>query len=385
MTVSNTLSSVIPTLFAQGLDSLRHNAVMPRLVNSDFGSEVKEKGEVIQVPVPSVMTATAVVPGAYAPDPQNVAPTTASISLDSWYEAPFTLSEKELAQVVEGIVPIQLSAAVEALATTINTSIFNNYTGVYGYVGTAGTTPFGSSLAVATTARETLGIQLAPTANRRFVLSPAAEANALALPAFSQYLQSADPNVIREGDIGRKLGFDWYMDQQVPTHTAGTITTGLTAQASTVQAVGLTTIVATTAASTGACALLAGDIITLSGDTQTYTLTANATQASAATNVNLLISPAKAVALAGGETITVAASHVVNLAFARDAFAFASRPVKPMNLGKEIDDEFYVADPVSKITMRLSYRQEFHRTRFAFDVLWGTGLLRPQLACRVAG
>jgi hypothetical protein len=144
-------------------------------------------------------------------------------------------------------------------------------------------------------------------------------------------------------------------------------------------------VVATTAASTGACALLVGDIITFSGDTQTYTLTANATQASASTNVNLAISPPKAVALAGGETITVAASHVVNLAFARDAFAFASRPVKPMNLGKDIDDEFYVADPVSKITMRLSYRQEFHRTRFAFDVLWGTGLLRPQLATRVAG
>jgi P22 coat protein - gene protein 5 len=385
MTVNNTLSSVIPTLFAQGLDSLRHNAVMPRLVNSDFGSEVKEKGEVIQVPVPSVMQATAVLPGAYAPDPQNVAPTTASIPLDSWYEAPFTLSEKELAQVIDGIVPIQLSAAVEALAVTINTSIFNNYTGVYGYTGTAGTTPFASSLTTATNAREVLGLQLAPTANRRFVLNPAAEANALALPAFSQYLQSGDKGVITEGEIGRKLGFDWFMDQQVPTHTSGTITTGLTAQASTVQAAGLSTVVATTAASTGACALLLGDIITFSGDTQTYTLTANATQASASTNVNLAISPPKAVALAGGETITVAASHVVNLAFARDAFAFASRPVKPMNLGKEIDDEFYVADPVSKITMRLSYRQEFHRTRFAFDVLWGTGLLRPQLATRVAG
>src|SRR5580698_8765841 len=117
MTVSNTLTSVIPTLFAQGLHALRHNAVMPRLVNADFGTEVKEKGETIQVPVPSVMSATAVVPGAYAPDPQNVAPTTASIPLDSWYEAPFTLSEKELAQVVDGVVPIQLSAAVEALAT----------------------------------------------------------------------------------------------------------------------------------------------------------------------------------------------------------------------------------------------------------------------------
>jgi hypothetical protein len=60
------------------------------MVNSDFGDEVKQKGDTIQVPVPSIMTATDVVPGAYAPDPQNVAPTTAPIALSNWKEAPFT-------------------------------------------------------------------------------------------------------------------------------------------------------------------------------------------------------------------------------------------------------------------------------------------------------
>jgi P22 coat protein - gene protein 5 len=385
MTVSNTLSVVIPTLFAQGLMSLRSNSVMPRLVNSDFGTEVKQKGDTIQVPVPSIMSATDVVPGAYAPDPQNVAPTTAPIALSNWKEAPFTLTEKELAQVIDGVVPIQLSAAVESLATTVNSSILANYKGVYGYTGTAGATPFASDVTAITAARKILGLQLAPTGNRRMVVNPDAEANALGLAAFSQYLQSADPNVIREGDIGRKLGFDWYMDQQVPTQTAGTITTGLIAKASTVQAVGLTAIVCTTAASTGALALKKGDIIVFSGDTQTYAVTADATQASAATDVTVNISPGKVVALAGSETITVKASHVVNLAFHRDAFAFASRPLMNQDFTKAQDEEFVASDPVSKITMRLSYRKEFHRTRFAFDILWGTALIRPQLATRVAG
>ena len=365
--------------------ALRSNSVMPRLVNSDFGTEVKQKGDTIQVPVPSVMAATDVVPGAYAPDPQNVAPTTAPIALSNWKEAPFTLTEKEMAQVIEGVVPIQLSAAIEAIATTINADILGKAAGVYGYVGTAGTTPFASDLTAATSARKTLGLQLAPTGNRRMVLNPDAEANALGLAAFRQYLQSADPNVIREGDIGRKLGFDWYMDQQVPTHTAGTITTGLIAKASTVQAVGVTSVTATTAASTGACALKKGDIIVFSGDTQTYALTADATQASAATDVTLTISPGKVVALAGSETITVKATHVMNLGFHRDAFAFASRPLMNQEFTRNKDDQFVASDPVSKITMRLSYREEFHRTRFAFDVLWGSALIRPQLATRLAG
>jgi len=391
MTVSNTLSSVIPTLFAQGLDALRHNSVMPRLVNADFGTEVKEKGEVIQVPVPSVMAATNVVPGAYAPDPQNVAPSTAAIPLDSWMEAPFTLSEKELAQVIEGVVPIQLSAAVEALAVQINSSILANYKSVYGYVGTAGTTPFASTLTAATNAREILGIQLAPTANRRIVLNPAAEANALALPAFSQYLQSGDKAVITEGEIGRKLGFDWFMDQQIPTQVAGALTGTVTVNGSNPAGQGATLVngcpqgtVSIASAASSSFAPNVGDILTFAGDSQTYVIVSGNALGASATGT-FTISPALQVAQSGGAAVTLVASHAVNLAFARDAFAFASRPVKPMNIGRNIDEEFYVADPVSKITMRLSYRQEFHRTRFAFDCLWGTAILRPQLACRIAG
>lgn len=385
MTVSNTLTSVVPTLFAQGLKSLRSNCVMPRLVNSDFSADAKEKGDTISVPIPSALSVTDVTPAAYAPDSGNISPTTATIPLSNWKEAAFTLSEKEIASAIAGIAPVQLTSAVEAMATTINLSILNLYSGVYGYVGTAGATPFATDITAATQARKVLGIQKAPTNNRRMVLNPDAEANALSLAAFYGALNSADPKVITEGMIGRKFGFDWAMDQQVPTQTAGTITTGLIAKASTVQAVGLTAIVCTTAASTGALALNKGDIIVFSGDTQTYAVTSAATQASAATDVTVNISPGKKVALAGSETVTVKASHVVNLAFHRDAFAFASRTLKDDNLGVNIENEMQMADPVSGLTLRLSVREEYRRIRWAFDVLWGVGLIRPELAVRVAG
>lgn len=358
---------------------------MPRLVNSDFSTEAKQKGDTISVPIPSAISVTDVVPAAYAPDSGNVTPTTATIPLTNWKEAAFTLSEKELANIVAGIAPVQMTSAIEALATTINLSILNLYSGVYGYVGTAGATPFATDITAATQARKVLGIQKAPTGNRRIVLNPDAEANALSLAAFYGALNSADPAVITEGLIGRKFGFDWAMDQQVPTQTAGTITTGLIAKASTVQAVGLTAIVCTTAASTGALALKKGDIIVFSGDTQTYAVTADATQASAATDVTVNISPGKKIALAGSETVTVKASHVVNLAFHRDAFAFASRTLNDDNLGVNVENEMQMADPVSGLTLRLSVREEYRRIRWGFDVLWGVGLIRPELACRIAG
>lgn len=382
---ANTLQNLIPTLFAQGLQSLRSNCVMPSMVLNDFGDEAKEKGEIIQVPVPSAMAVSDVVPGPTAPDPAGVAPSTASIPLTNWKESAFTLTERELAAVVDGIAPMQLSSAVEALAQSVNASIFALHNGIYGFTGTPGTTPFATDITAATAARRVLGMQKAPLNNRRMVINPDAEASALSLPAFYGALNSGTDQAIKEGQIGRKFGFDWMMDQQVPTHVSGTITTGLAAKAATAQASGLYSVTATTAATTGAAALLAGDIITFAGDSQTYTLTANATQAAAATDVVLSISPAKKVALVGGEAITVKPSHVVNLAFQREAFAFASRPLASASLTKNKDESFQISDPVSGMTMRLSYREEFHRTRLAFDILWGVGLIRPELACRVAG
>ena len=391
MAVSNTITSVIPTIFAQGLQALRSACVMPGIVNNDYSAETAKKGAVINVPIPSAISVVDVVPGPYAPDPGNLAPTVAQITLDRWKEAAFTLNEAELAKIAQGIPSLEVGAAVKALAEYINLDLFGAANAFYTVTGTAGTTPFGTPttplVTDATTCRKLLTNALAPRADRHLVLNPDASASAMALPAFAYQLNSGDPNVMREGEMGRKYGFDWHEDQQVPTHTAGTITTGLAAKAATVVAVGATSCLATTASGTGACALKAGDIIAFAGDSQKYTLTADATQASAASDVTLAFSPSMVVALAGGEDITVTASHVMNLAFHRDSLAFASRALgdDPTISTIPIENQYQMADPVSGLTLRLHVREEFHRIRWAFDCLWGVGAPRPSLGVRLMG
>jgi hypothetical protein len=386
MSVSNSLASVIPTLFYAGLPSLRRNCVLPRFVMNDFGKEVMKKGSIIQVPLPSAISAVPVVPGAYAPDPGNLAPTTAPIPLSNWYESAFALSEQEISNIIDGVIPMQLTAAVEALAGQINTTIWANYIYFYNAVGTPGTTPFQSDLTAATKARTALVKQLAPVGNRRMVLGPDAYGAALALPSFYGALYSGTTAIIDDANIGRKFGFDWAEDQQAPTDTLGTITTGLSTATGT-QAVGTTAVNCTTAASTGACALLAGNLIQFAGDSQVYSLSANATQASASAAVVLNITPGLQVAQTGGHAVTLVNSNnaIVNLAFHPWAMAFASRPLMNDEVGEPSELEFTDVDPVSGITMRLSVRKEFRRTRFAYDVLWGTGPVRPQLAVRLQG
>jgi hypothetical protein len=219
------------------------------------------------------------------------------------------------------------------------------------------------------------------------VLGPDAYANALALPSFYGALYSGTTSLVDEARIGRKFGFDWAEDQQIPTDLNGTITTGLSLVAATTQPVGTTAVLATTAASTGACNLNAGCLIKFAGDSQVYSLTSSAVQASASGAVTLNISPSLQVAQTGGAAVTLVNSQsgLVNLAFHPWSMAFASRPLMNDEIGQPIDMEYTDTDPVSGVTMRLSVRQEFRRTRFSYDVLWGVGPVRPALACRVYG
>lgn len=384
---SNTLTEVAPRILARALLTLRGFTVMPRQVNLDYGNDAKEQGDTVDVPIYSAIAAQAVTPSNTDPDDAGVSPTKVQIPLDQWYEAPFFMSDKDIHEAARGFAPGQVVEAVRAIADQINTSLFGLYKGVYGFTGTPGTTPFGTAndISDATNSRKVLNSQKAPLRDRRAVLDVDAAGNALQQRAFSDASWRNDDEGIVEGMIGRKLGFDWYEDQAVPTHTAGTITTGLAAKSSTAQPVGDKTIVCTTAASTGACALKEGDIITFAGQAQTYVVTADATEASAATDVTVNIEPGLEVALAGGEAVTVKSSHVANLAFHRDAFALAMRPLATPDGFDGGNIIRSMVDPQTGLTLRLEISRQHKRTRWALDALWGAKLVRPELAARLAG
>lgn len=378
--MSNDLTKVIPQILAQGLLALRENCVMPRLVNSDYDVDAKKKGATIDVPIPSAVTATAVAPGVTAPANADSAPTSAVITLDQWYEAPFYLTDKELLESMEGTIPMQASEAVKSLANNVNSYIMAQYKGVYGFNGASGTTPFGTDTSEATAARKNLNTQLAPLGDRRFVIDPDAEANALDLRAFQDMSFSGSAAGIVEGQINRKLGFDWYMDQLVPTHTS----TALTAGAATINgahAVGATSV--SIAKATNTSPLVEGDIITFAGDSQTYVVGADVTLAVG--NTAVAINPPLKVAASGGEAMTLKATHVVNLAFHRDAFAFASRPLEDTvaaGLGSIIQS---AVDPVSGLSLRVEVTRQHKQIRWSYDILYGAELIRPELANRTAG
>ena len=138
----NDLSKVVDKLLAQGLLALRGTCVMPRLVNSDYSNLAAQQGASIDVPIPSAIKAQAVTPGATSQDTGDISPVSATIKLDRWMEAPFYLTDKDLMEANRGVIPMQASEAVKAIANDVNATLLGLGRKFYGMVGTPGTTPF---------------------------------------------------------------------------------------------------------------------------------------------------------------------------------------------------------------------------------------------------
>lgn len=388
--MANTLTNIIPQLLAGGLDTLREQAIMPRLVNRSIDAENRERGDTIDVPVPTAITARDVTAAVTHATNQDTAAQKVQVILNQWKEGSFHLSDKDAEAVMAGFIPMQAQEAVKSLANSVDSYVLALYTGIYNYGGTAGTTPFATNLDAFKTARKWLNKSLAPFTDRRVVLDPDAEANALVLSQFLKADERGDQEGIISGQIGRKLGSDWYLNQNIPTHTKGTWTIVGTTQHTEIKAtatLGTSTAIfqASSTTTTIGGTLVVGDIFTVTGSSQPYVVKTLASIAkAAAATLSVAFSPVLDATIAAAATVVHIASHTVNLAFHRDAFACASRPLAK----SQMDDTarfMSVVDPISGLALRLEVSRQYKQWTYSYDLLYGATLVRAPLAARILG
>lgn len=375
-------------VLALGIQVIRKQTALPGLVNNltvGDRSQAAQKGGITEVIIPPEFATRDVVPAAVPPASAAApAPNTVQVPLDYWKEVNFPLTEKHitLLESADTVAPMFLQNAVGPIVEAITASILATYPGIYGYVGTAGVTPFGASPAEAQQAKTVLTRQKCPRFMRKLVLNSGAYGNATGLQNFRLVDQAGSSETLREGEIGRAYGFDWHEDVGFDgiAHTS----TPLTAGAATVNgAHALGAVSVSLAKATNASPLVAGDIITFAGDSQTYVVTAGVTLAVGNTAVS--IQPPLKVAKVGGEAVTLRASHSINLAFHPMAFAFDSRPAARVNLPGVTSNFLTWADEMTGVTLRLEIKEEYHQLGFYMSCLWGAKLVDARLACRVAG
>jgi hypothetical protein len=387
---ANTLTNIMPKILSRGLLALRERCILPRLVNMDYGNEAAQKGTTIDVPISTAIATTDVTPSNVLPEPGAVTPALVQIQLDKWKKnTPFHLTDKELVEVDRNahFVPMQVGEAIRGLANQVNQDIFAEYTGVANITNVAGDT---LEIADIIQARKLLNQSNCPNEDRVMVVNHACEADLLAITAFQQWNAAgpgATENIQIRGEIGTRYGFTWYADDDCPTHTGGTSLGVGTPLIDGAHAVGVTTLSMKDSGS-GATTLKAGDSFTIVGDTTYYVVTADDTASSGA-HSNLSIMPPLQSAAADNAAVTfldatASSSGTVGLAFHRDAFALATRPLmasaSDMAMGSNI---MSMTDPQTGLSLRLEVQRQYKQTTWEFDILYGVKCVRPEFACKV--
>jgi hypothetical protein len=379
----NTLTNILPKILARGLLSFREQVTMARVVNRDYGAEAKKKGSTIDIPISVAQAVTDVTPAPTKPSFVDTAPGVVQITLANWRQTSFNLKDDEMVKIDKSahFLPMQVHEAIRALAGDINDKLWLEYKGVYNHSGVAGTTPFASTAVELVNARKVLNKSQVPKASRRFVMDYDAEAKALLLSTFADAEKTADGGVVKiEGELGRKYGFDNFTDDAVASHTTAMATAGTLA------------VDDAAAPSTGNTLHMdgfsvkaeAGDLFTIAGNTQQYAIVSSTALVS--TDGDVVFEPELDWAPADDAVVTIVASHVVNLAFHREAFAFANRPLLENTVAMALGSRIISAtDPDTGISLRLEVSRAHKAIVWEWDVLYGTGLPRPYAATRVLG
>jgi len=362
----------------EALAILRNNTVMGALVHTDYSNEFQKVGDSINVRKPASFTAVE-FDGDLTGEYQNITEGSVAVTLDKIADVSVEVTAKQLTLDIESFNEQVTKPAIEALVQKIDNDLTGLYIDVPYFYGAAGTTP--NELKDISGVRGVLNDNKVPMQNRRLVIDTEADVEFTALDIFARVDATGSTAGLLDASLGKKLGMDMYMDQNIRTHTAGgyaaltdvTITTGAAAAIS---------IVLTSAAGTSTAKLEKGDIFRLDGEQ--YVVTAQ-TAAAVSGVVTVAIYPAlpKAYGDMGTVTVTFNATHVASLAFHKNAFALVSRPLEQPMGGADA----YVTSIGNGVNVRvvMSYDQDTKTNRISFDVLYGVKTLYPELAARLLG
>lgn len=356
------------TIAREALPILEANLVFPALIHKDYSAEFSKQGDTIQVKKPPIYNA---VEFDGQIDIQDIREGEVPVTLDKIADVSVELSAKEMALNADDFNKQVIEPAMVAIAEKINADGLALYKDIPYVYGTAGTAP--AALTDLAGGAKILNGNKAPLSGRSAVWNTEAIANFQVIPALVNAEKCGDNNALREGSIGRVFGVDHYYSQQIPTHTAGSLTaTGTLAVFG--STTGSTQIALKAATCTGT--LKKGDILKIG--THTYTVTEDTAAVSNAVTVKIY--PALAASDVNG-TVAVTGNHAVNLMFQRNAFGFVTRPLEAARGA----DSYVTTFNGLSVRVTMDYNIATKKQTLSVDTLYGFKTLYPELAVRVLG
>lgn len=377
----NVLGPYNPVFYAQeALIQLEKALGMAARVYRGYDAERSSfnRGDSISIKKPSTFSAQSAPSSA-----QDLDVGTITLTLNQWKEVKFALTDKELAYTGDRIITDHIRPAAYALADDIDValcSLYKDVPWVYALAGTTAATDI-------TGPRKILFDNRVPMndGNLHYMVGGALEADFLNLAIFHNANTAGPTNnegALLRGSLGTRFGVEVFANQNVQTHTPGTLndtsvlTNGTFAK-------GATSIDLDEVTLTGSTAI--GDSFSIAGQTQRYAIT-NVVAASGNALTGVTFTPPLVAAVGDGTAVTIdqeGTAIVQHTQFHTNAFAIAMAPLPqiPGELGARVA---VVSDPISGLSLRsrMYYDGDNSKVVVALDVLYGVKTLDPNLAVR---
>ena len=367
-----------PSIIAkEALMQLRNNTVMANLVHRDYSQEfVAGVGNTVTIRKPATFEAQE-FDRSSGIQIQDATEGSDTVVLDKLLDVSFEVTSEQLTMDIRDFSEQLLIPAMQGFANKIDLYLLGLYNDIPDAYGTAGTTP--SAVSDITGARKILNDNKVPFANRNLVIDTAAEDKFLQLSTFHEADKVGDNGTaMREASLGRKFGFNIFMDQNVIPHTKGTLTGDEgTVKIKGAVSAGSTQLVIDGTNLTGT--LVKGDILSIGG--KTYVIKENTT--AAANEIAVKVYPATT-DIADDTDVTITGNHTANIAFHKNAFALVSRPLAlPRGLSSE--QKAIVNYDGFGLRVIYDYNSQYKKDVISIDMLCGVKTLNPELACRLLG
>lgn len=273
----------------------------------------------------------------------------------------------------------QIAEAIRAMVNEMETDAATAaYLASSRAYGTAGTSPFGSSVGDSAQLKKILDDNGAPQSDRHLILSTSAGANLRTLAQLTKVNEAGSSDPIRRGVLLDMHGFSIRESAQVVDHTKGA---GTGALINGTPAVGATTIPFDTL-TVNTTGIKAGDVITIAGDTNKYVVTTGTTS----TSGNLVIAaPGLKKAPADNAAITVGDSYSANVGFSRSSILLGTRLPEIPAEGDKATMRETITDPVSGLSFELACYPGFRMNTFILGAAWGVKVINPKHVATLLG
>lgn len=378
--MSNTLTGLIPTLYA-ALDTVSREQVgfIPAVARN-AKTDQAAKGQTVSAPVTSATNLVDIEPSATAPNDGDQKVGTVDVIITKSKMAPIKWNgEEQLAVGPTGqyntILSDQFAQGFRALCNEVDADLGGLFYGTSRATGSAGTTPFGikEDLTDFANTRKILEENGSPTSSLQMVLGSDAIANIRGKQSvLFKVNEAGSESLLREGVIGRVEGFNLHTSAGVKrvksSGASGYLVNGAKAEGERIIAI-----------DTGTGVFKAGDIVTFAGDTNKYVV-------AVATPTTITIAePGLRQDLADNTAITVGGDYVANMAFDRNAILLACRTPAMPEGGDIADDVMDVTDPVSGITFQIALYRQYRQVRYEIGLAWGVKEVAPRHAALILG